>query len=101
LGPLVYNLAAASFTGVLTLEQDSRKYNLWFAAGLIADADSPSPEDQIGRILLQRGMITNAQVGESIRIMAQSPHRKQLDILVEMGAVAAEHVPQIGLMGLA
>jgi tetratricopeptide (TPR) repeat protein len=100
LGPLVYSLAASQFDGALTLEQEGRRYALWYKGGLVVEAESPAPDDQLGRVLLQAGILTNAQVGESIRRLAQQPNRRQLDILVEMGALAGDLIDRAALMGL-
>jgi hypothetical protein len=79
-------------TGILRLEQDARRYALYWHEGAIADADSSNPEDTFGRVALEAGLIASSAVGESLRRMAQNPARSQKDILVELGALKGDAV---------
>ena len=86
----VASLALRRMTGVLRLEQDGRKYALYFQEGAIADADSAAPEDTLGRIALEDKLIDSQMVSDSLRRMAQDRNKSQKDILVEMGALMGD-----------
>jgi tetratricopeptide (TPR) repeat protein len=97
---LLYSLAARRFTGQVGVEKDARRAVLYLTEGLIVDADSPCPEDALGRVLLEAGMVSSAQVGQSLQRLAEHPGRRQLDILVELGALQGDAVVRAQSMGL-
>src|SRR5262245_55745671 len=90
LGNLIGKLATGSFTGVLRLEQDTRRFAAWFRAGSIIAAESAAPEDTLGRVALDGGLVDPSAVGESLRRMAQDRSKGQLAVLLEMGALNPE-----------
>lgn len=85
-------IALRRATGVLRLEQDNRRYALYFQDGAIADADSSAPEDTLGRVALEAGLVDSNAVGDSLRRMAQDSTKSQRDILVELGALRGEEL---------
>jgi len=62
---VVGSLALRRLTGALRLDQDGRKYALFFQEGAIADADSSMPEDTLGRVALEAGLVDSSAVGDS------------------------------------
>jgi len=92
---VVGSLALRRLTGALRLEQDGRKYALFFQEGAIADADSSAPEDTLGRVALEAGLVDSSAVGDSLRRMAQSPTKTQKDIFVETGALKGEALDRV------
>jgi DnaJ-domain-containing protein 1 len=78
------------FTGVLRLADGERQFALYWRGGTIVDAESSAPEDQVGRVALEAGLVDAASVSESIRRLAQSPGRTQTEILVEMGVLPGD-----------
>src|SRR5262249_35902577 len=74
----------------LRLEQDGRRYALYYRDGAIVDADSSAPEDTLGRVALEAGLVDSATVGESLRRMAQSPNKSQKEIFLELGALKGD-----------
>lgn len=97
---LIYALSARAFTGALVLEQDGRRYALWWQDGLVVDAESAAPEDTLGRVLREGGLIDGVQLGESLRRLAEGPGRSHLEILVEMGALRGEVIAQAASLAL-
>jgi hypothetical protein len=100
LGPLLGHLATTRFSGALRLEQDTRRYAAWFRGGVLIAAESSAPEDTIGRVALDGGLVDPSAVGESLRKMAQDRKKSQLEILVEMGALTPESRPRAVRMTL-
>lgn len=98
---LLYALAARRFTGAVALEQQGRRYAVWWKDGLIVDAESPVPEDQLGRVLKEAGLIEAAHLGELLRRLAASPDLRPLEILIEIGALAGESIARGAALGLA
>jgi tetratricopeptide (TPR) repeat protein len=90
LGNLIGKLATSGYTGMLRLEQDTRRYTAWFRSGSIIAAESAAPEDTLGRVALDGGLVDPSAVGESLRRMAQDRSKSQLDVLLEMGALNPE-----------
>jgi len=90
LGNLIGKLATSGFTGVLRLEQDTRRYSAWFRGGSIIASESAAPEDTLGRVALDGGLVDPSAVGESLRRMAQDRSKSQLEVLLEMGALNPE-----------
>lgn len=86
----IYALVVHGLTGALILEHEGRTWTLWWKGGQIVDADSATPEDALGRVLKDNGLIDAAQLSESLRRMAQSPGQSQLDALVASGALDGE-----------
>ncbi|MBI4509811.1 MAG: DnaJ domain-containing protein [Deltaproteobacteria bacterium] len=95
------SLAQSSFSGVLSSEREGRRYAIFFSDGAVVDADSPVPEDQLGRVLLAAGILTSAQVGEMVTRLARSPGKRALDVLVEMEALQRDSLERAATMGLA
>src|SRR5262249_36592369 len=87
---VVGGLATRNLTGVLRLEQEGRRYATYWLDGAIADADSDNPEDPLGRIALEAGLVESGVISESLRRMAQSRTKTQRDILIEMGALKGD-----------
>jgi tetratricopeptide (TPR) repeat protein len=83
-------IARRRLTGILRLEQDSRRFALYFNDGAVADADSSHPEDTLGRVALEAGLIEREAVGDSLRRMAQDATKSQKDALVELGALRGD-----------
>ena len=100
LGPLIGRLATSGFSGALRLEQDTRRYAAWFRAGVLIAAESAAPEDTVGRVALDGGLVDPSSVGESLRRMAQNRKKSQLEILVDMGALSQENVSRAVRMTL-
>jgi curved DNA-binding protein CbpA len=95
------SLSARGFTGILRLEQDGRSWSLSLDGGAVAAAESASPEDQIGRVVIDANLCDSTKVGESLRRMAASPGKKQLDLLVEMGALTPDSADRAARLRLA
>jgi DnaJ-domain-containing protein 1 len=87
---VVGGLALRGLTGALRLEQDGRRYVTHWVDGVIADAESSSPEDTLGRVAVEAGLMDNAALGDSLRKMALHPTKSQRRILEESGALAGE-----------
>src|SRR5687767_619307 len=79
------SLVTRKLTGVLRLVQDGRSYSVTWDDGVIVDADSSAPEDTMGRVALDAGLLEANLISDSIRRMAQAPGKSQRDVLVEMG----------------
>ncbi|MFH0899174.1 MAG: DnaJ domain-containing protein [Pseudomonadota bacterium] len=94
-------LRASSFTGVLALVQDAHCFSVSFARGLVVDAENPVPQDQLGRLLVDSGLATPAQIAESVRILAANPGQRQLDVLLEMGVIKPDKAAYLAAMSLA
>jgi hypothetical protein len=90
LAPLVGSLVLRRLTGVLRLTLAWRETAVYFQSGDIVDADPGSPEDTLGRVALEAGLVDDQAVGESLRRMARAPERSETDILVEMGALRGD-----------
>lgn len=100
LAHLVGWLTSRGFTGVLSLELDGRSHNVYLQNGDIVDADPATPEDSLGRVALDAGLVDIHAVHEALQRMAHDGRRSQKDILVEMGALggdALEHVLRMTL----
>jgi curved DNA-binding protein CbpA len=82
-------LSTTGFTGSLTLEQDGRRHLVWWRDGVVVDAESPLPEDTLGRVALDAGLIDSATFAESVRRMAAT-NRPQAEVLVQMGVLTAD-----------
>lgn len=93
-------LAVRGWTGMLRVEQEGRRYVLFFREGVITAGDSNSPEDTIGRVAIEAGLLDTTAVGESLRKMALSPTKSQRDILIEMGVLAPEALERASRLAL-
>jgi curved DNA-binding protein CbpA len=87
---VIYALVAHAFTGALTLEQQGKSWVLWWTNGQVVDADSATPEDALGRVLRENGLIDAGQLSESLRRMAQNPGLSQFAALQQMGALSGD-----------
>jgi DnaJ-like protein/uncharacterized protein DUF4388/tetratricopeptide repeat protein len=97
---IVGSLATRGFTGVLRLAQENRSWALWWKEGAIVAGESSSPEDTLGRVAFEAGLVDASAVAESIRLMAQTTGKRQVDALVELGALAQDAVPRAQRMTL-
>jgi curved DNA-binding protein CbpA len=97
---VLYALAAREFTGALVLTHEGKIWKLWWKGGAIVDADSASPEDALGKVLLAEGMIDSPKLAELLRLSAQNPDRRPLDLLVEAKAIEPDAVPRAARLGL-
>jgi curved DNA-binding protein CbpA len=84
------SLVTGKLTGTLRLVQDGRSYTIEWQDGFIGDADSSMPEDTVGRVALDAGLVEAGVVSDSIRRMAQAHGKSQRAVLVEMGALSDE-----------
>jgi curved DNA-binding protein CbpA len=89
------SLVTGKVTGVLRMVQDGRSYSVGWDDGVIVDADSSAPEDTMGRVGLDAGVLEASVVSESIRRMAQAPGKSQREVLVEMGALRDEALERV------
>ncbi len=78
-------------TGVLTLTNDSDTVTVKFVEGQVAGADTQSQrlEDQLGRVLVRTGQITDAQLREALQTQKNTLQRLGY-ILVNTNAITAE-----------
>lgn len=83
------------FTGVLRLSDAGRPYAVYWDDGAIVFAESSSPEDQVGRVAAEAKLVDAAALSDSLRRLANSPGRTQMDILVQMGALDGESGPKL------
>ena len=97
---VLYALAAREFTGALILEQEGRSWTVWWRAGAIVDAESATPDDSLGRVLLAEGIIDGAKLSDLLRRTAQNPERRPLDLLVEAKAIEPDATPRAARLGL-
>jgi tetratricopeptide (TPR) repeat protein len=93
-------LATTGFTGALRVAQDNRNYALWWRDGVIVDADSASPEDTLGRVALEAGLIDSAVLADSVRRMAMNPAKRQMEIFLETGVLKPEMAMRVARMAL-
>src|SRR5262245_27442312 len=87
-------LSTTGFTGSLPLDQDGRHHVVWWRDGVVVDADSASPEDTLGRVALDAGLIDAPTLAESVRRMAAT-NRTQAEVLVEMGVLVGDARPRV------
>jgi curved DNA-binding protein CbpA len=97
---VLYALFAREFTGALILEHEGKSWTVWWKAGAIVDADSATPDDTLGRVLVAEGAIDAAKLSDLLRRMAQNPEKKPLELLVEARALEGEHVARAARLGL-
>jgi curved DNA-binding protein CbpA len=83
-----WNLRA---TGELVVKQAGGDSRLWFRDGMPVGAQTFAGFHPLGQLLLQRGLIDVETLGRSLAEVAGS-HRRQGEVLVEMGAVSQEVV---------
>ncbi len=83
-------LRASHRTGVLTLRQDRVKKSLHIKDGNVAFAGSNLPEERLGDLLLQWGLISKAHYTQSVAML--SSKKRQGRILVEMGAITPKQL---------
>jgi len=57
LAHLIGWLTGRGFTGVLGLDLGGRSHNVYFQNGDIVDADPATPEDSLGRVALDAGLV--------------------------------------------
>src|SRR5260221_11144526 len=94
------SLSARRFTGALKMTQDGRPWSVWWREGVLVDAESSSPEDTLGRVALEAGLVDTTTVALSIQRMAQFPGKKQLDALVEIGGLKGDTATRAARMAL-
>jgi tetratricopeptide (TPR) repeat protein len=97
---VIYALVAHAFTGTLVLEHEGRTWTVWWKDGAVVDADSATPEDSLGRVLLAEGLIDGAKLADLLRRMAQNPERRPVDLLAEAGALAGDALARAARTGL-
>lgn len=96
------SLVTGHFSGALRLELpgEDRAHAIFWNDGVIVDADSRSPEDTLGRVALDAGLIDNGQLSEAIRRQASHPERSQRQIFEEMNALPAESLERAARLTL-
>jgi hypothetical protein len=67
---LCYLAAAAQAGGRLDLETERGRFRLHFKRGVIEFASSDAPEDDLGRFLIARGVVTSDAVADAERVRA-------------------------------
>jgi curved DNA-binding protein CbpA len=97
---VLYALAAREFTGALVLEQQGKTWTVWWTNGAIVDADSATPEDALGKVLVAENLIDSAKLSDLLRRSAQNPDKRPLELLVEAGTLEGEQVPRAARLGL-
>ncbi len=85
------DLARRSVTGRLDVVGGLTKRSIYFEDGLIVQASSQVESETLGRILVERGDIDEAQLGEALRT-ARNELRQLGDVLVEMKATSAARI---------
>jgi tetratricopeptide (TPR) repeat protein len=97
---LVGAAAARRFTGQIRLESEGRFWTQTWRQGSVVGAESAHPEDQLGRLCVEAGLIDVPTLTECLRRMASSG-RRQLDVLIQMGALAGETAQRAARLALA
>lgn len=83
---LLFELYTATFTGALHLKRQGVERTLYLRAGLVVRVDSHLLSENLGRMLVQHGRITEAQYAEAQEIQFAEGVR-QGDALMQIGAV--------------
>jgi hypothetical protein len=82
---LIPDIIRGRHTGVLTLEDPSRRKSLYFRQGSTIYAESSDPGDRLGQVLLRGGRITEEKLQRALRIQQGNGAGKTLGaILVQM-----------------
>ena len=88
----LYYLFKKQFAGVLTIEGlDGKSIQIYFRDGYPTYTDLFVSKDILGRILLERGWITDDAFNQSLTELAKK-EKRQGQILLEMGALSAQHL---------
>lgn len=88
---LVKDTIDSLFTGIIFVSSDSWKKGLIFREGVLCAVQSNKPEELLGHILVDMGLITEEENKESLA-RARVERRKQGVILLEMQKISAEAI---------
>src|SRR3989339_1668656 len=88
---LLFFLFKKNFLGELEISQpDSWRAQVFFRKGFTVSATLPTTEDTLGRVLLERNLISEESYQRSLSKLAENRNLKQGQILLEMGAIDEE-----------
>lgn len=91
-GATLAAIARRKLTGQLQLRgDDARLYRIAFVDGVVVGASSPLAVDSIVRIALTSHLISSTQVALVGKRVASSPHRDEIDCVVETVGLTVEH----------
>ncbi len=91
-GTTLSAIAQRKLTGQLQLRgDDARLYRVAFVDGVVVGASSPLAVDSIVRVALTSHLISSSQVATVAKRVAASPHRDEIDCVVESVGLTVEH----------
>ncbi len=88
---LIKDVIDASFTGIIFVDSNQWKKGLIFKKGLLTAIQSNKPEELLGNLLKDTGLITGQENTISLS-KARIARRKQGEILLEMGVLRPDEI---------